>query len=72
MKKSVAQIIDDLGGPAAVSQVLPITDGAVRLWRHRKRIPRTAWPDLIQNFPDKVSLDDLRAAEPLKPAAKAA
>lgn len=46
-----------------IAEVLPITDGAVRLWKHRKIIPRTAWPDLIEKFPGKVSMDDLRSTE---------
>lgn len=66
MSKSVAQIIDDLGGPAIIAEALAITEGAVRLWRHREKIPRTAWPDLFLRFPGAVSMDELRASEPIK------
>ena len=37
--------------------------GAIRLWKHRKRIPRDAWPDLIEAFPDEITLETLRALE---------
>jgi hypothetical protein len=64
MAKTVEQIIDDLGGAAAIARAVPVVkEGAIRVWKHRKIIPRAAWPDLIEAFPDQLSLEVLRQAE---------
>lgn len=63
MTKTVEQIIDELGGARAIAERTPAKIGAIRLWKHRHTIPRTAWPDLIRAFPDKLTLDDLLMAE---------
>jgi hypothetical protein len=50
------------GGNAAVAAATGYSAGAVALWRHRKKLPRTAWPEILEAYPD-VSLADLRAIE---------
>jgi hypothetical protein len=37
------------------------------MWQFRERIPRTAWPELIQAFPT-ITLDALMAAESVEAA----
>jgi len=63
MSKTAAEIIVDLGGPKAIAESTPHKEGTIWVWKHRGKIPRTAWPDLIEAFPKKVSLDDLRQTE---------
>lgn len=41
---------------------LSLKPATVRMWKFRKRIPRTAWPELIEVFPD-LSVEVLKAAE---------
>ena len=48
-------------GTQAVAKACGITPAHVRVWKHR-RIPRSAYADLITAFPD-VSLDMLKAGE---------
>lgn len=51
-----------LGGPATAAEKLNMRPRTVEMWAYRKRIPRTAWPDLIAAYPD-LTLDELRALE---------
>lgn len=69
MAKTADEIIAALGGPKGIAAATPHKEGAVWVWKSRKKIPRRAWPDLISAFPGVVSLDELRAAEPQKSAA---
>lgn len=62
MSEQAGQIIDELGGAAAISRATKYTDGAVRQWKFKNRIPRNAWPDLVDAFP-AISLERLRATE---------
>lgn len=65
-----AEFIDQKGGPAAmtraINELLPPTkqlgSGAIALWRHRNKIPRTSWPEIIDAFPG-TTLDELKAVE---------
>ena len=57
-----AQLIKDRGGAAAVAQALNLKRTTVQMWRVRNRIPRTAWPEIIEAFPD-LTLEQLKAAE---------
>ena len=66
----VASIIDTKGGPTAVANAINVSPGAVRTWKCRNRIPRAAWAEVIDAFPD-VTLDVLKAAN-AEPQAKAA
>lgn len=58
--------IDDLitskGGAAKVAREIGISAGAVRQWKFKGRIPRTAWPELTRVFPD-VTTDRLLEIE---------
>ncbi len=56
------QFIDARGGPTAVANATGHKVGAVNVWRHRNKIPRTAWPEVMTAFPD-VTMADLLAME---------
>lgn len=62
MAKTVADIISDLGGTDEVAGRLSQKPGTVRMWRFRRNIPRTVWPDIQVAFP-QVSLATLLDAE---------
>lgn len=62
MRKSPAQLIDEKGGPAAFAKAIGREPTAVRMMKHRDRIPRSVWPEVVEAFPD-VTLDDLRDIE---------
>jgi hypothetical protein len=50
-----------------VAEALRARTETVRMWQFRGRIPRTAWPELIQAFPT-ITLDALMAAESVEAA----
>lgn len=58
------EFIDTRGGPAAVARATGYKPGTVSLWRHRKKVPRSAWPEIIEAFPD-LTMADLKAMEAL-------
>ena len=60
-------IIKNNGGARAVAEALRVRTETVRMWLFRERIPRTAWPELIQAFPT-ITLDALLAAESVEAA----
>jgi hypothetical protein len=62
MIKDASSFIDAKGGNAVVAQATGYQPGAIGLWRHRNRLPRSAWPEILKAFPD-VKLDDLLAIE---------
>lgn len=62
MTRTAAQFIDDHGGPSAVAKATGYGAGAVSLWRHRNKLPRTAWPEIIEAFP-AVTLAALKDIE---------
>jgi hypothetical protein len=58
---TVADIIDSRGAKDIADRTgVPV--GRVRVWKHRQRIPRSIWPDLIDAYPE-LTLDTLKAAE---------
>jgi hypothetical protein len=59
---SPRKLIDALGGTQAVAETLSLEPRTVQMWKFRKRIPRTRWPELIEKYP-QLTLDALRAAE---------
>ena len=59
-----SQIITQCGGTAGFAGALGVSTGVVRMWRHRNRIPRSVWPEVIEAFP-AVTLDALKASETL-------
>lgn len=62
MVRNAIQFIDDQGGPAVIARATGYGAGAVALWRHRNKLPRTAWPELLKAFPE-VDLEELLAIE---------
>jgi hypothetical protein len=62
MISSAIEFIDRRGGPAVVARATGHKPGAVALWRHRNRLPRSAWPEILDAFPD-VGLEDLKRIE---------
>lgn len=52
MTQSAADEIDAHGGPAKFAEAIGQTPGVVRAWKHRGIIPRSAWPEIIEAFPD--------------------
>lgn len=57
-----ADLIDAKGGNAVVAKDVGVSEGAVALWKHRVRIPRAIWPDLMLRYED-VTLHVLLAIE---------
>lgn len=55
-------IKEKLGGTEAAAGKLDRTESAVRMWAHRKSLPRTIWPEILDAY-DNVTLDELRALE---------
>lgn len=43
------------------AEIIGRTPGQVRVWKHRNRIPREAWPEIVQHT--AVTLDELRETE---------
>ncbi len=62
MAITARDLIEQKGGNSAVAAATGYQPGAVALWRHRNRLPRTAWPELMTAFPD-ITLADLLAIE---------
>jgi hypothetical protein len=62
MAKTAAQFIE-AKGIAALAEASNREPGAIRLWKFRNRIPRDAWPELIQA--EIATLEELKATEGL-------
>jgi hypothetical protein len=58
---NAADFIDAKGGPANIARATGYKPGAVALWRHRKKLPRSAWPEIISA--ELATLDELMAIE---------
>ena len=56
MERTDSQIIDDLGGPTALSKVFGIAQPSVSEWRE-KGIPTSRKQTLAMLFPDQVPAD---------------
>ena len=72
MSHPAATLIDELGGRRTIADATGFTVGSIDLWRHRNRIPRTAWPELQQAFPTTATLEALLETERAAPADEAA
>ena len=48
---SAADILDQLGKPAEVAARIGVDAVVVRMWKHRNKVPRTVWPELLQAYP---------------------
>ena len=66
MVKTPSQIIEEKGGASVFAKAVGVEPGVVRLWKYRSTIPRRAWPDILEAFPD-ITLDVLRSSEPPPP-----
>lgn len=55
--------------PQTLHLVLGHEIGAIRVWRHRRIIPRNVWPDIMTKFPE-VGLRDLMDMESASGAKK--
>ena len=64
-----AEIIASKGTPEMAAK-LGVPAGHIRVWKNR-RIPRSAYGEIMSAFPD-VTLDMLKAGEPVAEQAKAA
>lgn len=62
MSNPVALLIDAQGGTQTFAEKVGRTPNNVRVWRHRGVLPRDAWPEVLEAFPD-VTLDALKATE---------
>lgn len=62
MAETVKAFIRERGGNAFVAMATGHSEGAVAVWVHRNRLPRTAWPEIMKAFPE-VTLDMLLALE---------
>jgi hypothetical protein len=58
----VAKFIEAKGGSTAVAEAIGRKPGAVRMMKHRQRIPREVWPELVDAY-DDVTLDMLKQIE---------
>lgn len=70
MAETVRTFIDSLKGNAAVAKATGHSEGAVALWVHRNRLPRSAWPEVMTAFPE-ATLERLLALEAACQAAPA-
>lgn len=59
---SARSFINGLGGTQVVAERLHVEPRTVQMWKFRRRIPRSRWPELIEEFPE-VTLDALREIE---------
>jgi hypothetical protein len=60
-------LIDLHGGPSVFAAKVGHRPGAVRVWKHRNRFPREAWPEILQAVPE-ITLDFLMQIEAASPA----
>jgi|GEM_PF-4069539 len=59
---AISDLIKDLGGSSVVAGKTPYSPEAVRQWVYRDKVPRGAWPDLLDAFPN-LTLPLLKKAE---------
>ena len=59
---NVLNMINALGGAAAVAAKLNLRPNTPFVWSHRGRIPRAAWVDIMIAYP-MVTIGDLIATE---------
>lgn len=62
MNTGHAEIIDSVGA-IAMAEKLRMKPARVRMWKLRKCIPRSAWPEVVEAFPS-LTLEKLKALEP--------
>jgi hypothetical protein len=57
-----AFIKEKLGGAEEAAERLHRTPGAIRMWAHRRAVPRSMWPEILDAY-QNVTLEDLKALE---------
>jgi hypothetical protein len=62
MSQTAAQIIEEKGGSAAFAKACGLEPSAVRMMKHRNKLPRSVWPEVMTAFPD-LTLDVLMVTE---------
>lgn len=62
MAQTPSAFLDKHGGARAVAIAIGAKPGTVQVWKHRERIPRDAWPDLLLKL-EGVTLPALLAVE---------
>lgn len=70
MAQDATDFIDSRGGPAKIAEAfsglqppaIHHNAGAVAVWRHRNKLPRKAWPEILEAYPD-VTMAELKAIE---------
>lgn len=62
MAHPIDQLIDERGGNAVFAESIGAAANTVAQWRLRRRVPRTAWPEIMQVHKD-VDLRLLREIE---------
>lgn len=62
MSQTAAQIIEAKGGATAFAKAAGLEPSAVRMMKHRNKLPRSVWPEVMTAFSD-LTLDVLRATE---------
>jgi hypothetical protein len=62
MDSAVAQIIKARGGPEQFGRPLKASAATVRIWKVRKKFPRSRWAEILEAYPD-LTLDELKAVE---------
>jgi hypothetical protein len=62
MQETAAELIERKGGAASFARAIGHEASAVRMMKHRNKLPRAAWPEILEAFPD-VSIADLKAIE---------
>lgn len=61
--RNISDLIEDLGGAATVADKTGRSPGAVRQWSFKNKLPRSAWPELIEAYPSQINLKVLKRLE---------
>lgn len=59
----IAKLVHDLGGRQAVAERMGRKPNTIRMWEFRKKVPRSIWPELLETYPDKLTMDRLLLTE---------
>lgn len=62
MINTAAELIEAKGGSAAFAEAIKRDPAAVRMMKHRNKLPRSVWPEIVHAFPE-VTLDQLKHIE---------
>lgn len=62
MFTTAIQFIDENGGSTVVARATGKSRGAVEQWRHKNKLPRANWPEILEAFPS-LTMEDLKLIE---------